>query len=128
MPQPFKMYRIVCTVTDKALVYGSNFATGCGRHWYERGHWSHSDGAFWKKEYTVKRHLQNLCHDWCNKSAPSRWPQYEGQHEYWTEIIPWSLDWSRLQYLTVEEFRVTAYSTVKLQAADFMGIAEQHAA
>src|SRR5258708_689338 len=108
MPQAFKMYRIVCTITDKALVSGSDCPHGHlvdpgfrGRYkgeWYERGYWSRSDGAFWKTEWTVKKHLQNLCHDWERKSAPSRWPRYEGQHDDWCAVIPDSLDWSRLKY------------------------------
>jgi hypothetical protein len=128
--KPMKMYRIICTVTGKALVSGSNmpnsrpaYAYGAGEPiWFERGYWSESGGAFWKTEQTVKRHLQYLCHDWMTKSAPMRYPRYEGQMDHWQEVIRGSRDWSRLEHLKVETLLITNYSTIQVSASDFMGI------
>jgi hypothetical protein len=138
MPQAFKLYRIVCTITDKALVSGSNYPNsrpaysfGHGpEFWYERGHWSASDGAFWKTEGTVRKHIQNLCHDW-KVVFGEKYRLQIGPYWYsdqWREIIPHSLDWSRLNNLVVEQFHITEYSTVKLAGRDFMGIPERSAA
>jgi hypothetical protein len=131
MPQAFKLYRIVCTITDKALVSGSDcgnsrpaYAYGRGpSFWYERGHWSAKDGMFWKTETTVRKHLQNLCHDWERKFGPT-WGTCVGNsyNDTWMQVVPNSLDWSRLQHLVVEQFHITEYSTIKLAGADFMGI------
>lgn len=129
MPKPFKIYRIICTLTDKALVTGSNNAPWFGgRHpsgrplrWHERGSWSQG-GAFWKTENSVRRHLQNLCHDWVQKSALTQYQRYEGERHYWTEAAPGPADWSRLQFLRVEQIYVSNYATTSLLAADFMGI------
>lgn len=133
MPAAFKLYRIICTITDKALVYGSDYSHHHlagpgfkGRYkgvWYERGQWSQTGGSFWKTEWTVKRHLQNLCHDWERK-----WGASGHYSDTWMAVIPGSLDWSRLKDLSVEELLVTKYSTIKLAAADFMGIPEERAA
>lgn len=138
MPQAFKLYRIICTITDKALVSGSDCphhhlakVGGHGRYkgaWYERGSWSSTGGAFWKTEWTVKKHLQNLCHDWTTKHSPEKYPRYLGETHYWREVIPGPPDWSRLNDLSVEELLITKYSTVRLAASDFMGIATQNAA
>jgi hypothetical protein len=135
MPKPFRIYRIICTLTDKALVGGSDHATWAGpwnrpdQHaWHERGTWSASGGAFWKGEQAVRRHLQNLCHDWVNRNAPSRWPRYEGQRDYWTEVVPGSADWSRLAHLRVEQIYISNYATTTLLASDFMGIPDERAA
>lgn len=132
MPQPFKMYRIICTLTDKTLVSGSNYPNcapiGHQRQWWLRGQWSNTAGAFWKSENTVRKHLQNLCHDWMSKSAPSRWPRYANQRDYWMEAIPGAADWSRLAHLRVEQIHVTNHSAVILPAHDFMGIPEEQVA
>jgi hypothetical protein len=124
----FKLYRIVCAANGKALVSGSDCQTRVMDYpslrllpWYDRGCWSDS-GAFWKREATVRRHLQNLCHDWINKSAPARYPRYPNQRVYWTEALPGPADWSRLALLRVEQIYVTKHTTTTLSASDFMGI------
>ncbi len=126
----FKLYRIICTINGKALISGSDNQTRSSDFrrlrpvlgpWYDRGFWSDT-GAFWKREPTVRRHLQQLCHDWVNKSAPARYPRYEGQRDYWVERLPGPADWSRLQYLRVEQIYVTKHTTTTLDASDFMGI------
>src|ERR1700761_2725845 len=122
MPKPFKIYRIICTLTDKALVTGSDHAVWAGRSrpmsWHERGTWS-SGGAFWKSEGSIRRHLQNLCHDWVNRRTPARFPRYEGQCDYWTQVVPGSADWSRLALLRVEQIYVSNHQTTTLFASDF---------
>lgn len=126
MTQSFKIYRIICTLTDKALVSGTDMPcfTRYGRppHWHERGFWSASGGAFWKTEPAVRKHLQNLCHDWSRKWAPSRYPRYPGQQDTWTVATPGSADWSRLRFLRVEQIYVSNYATTLLSASDFMGV------
>lgn len=133
MPQAFKMYRIICAITDKALVSGSDSAHAHlagpgfkGRYkgaWYERGTWARGGGAFWKTEWTVKKHLQNLCHDWDRKWGPS------GHYsDTWMEAIPGPPDWSRLNDLRVEQIYITDYTTTQLLASDFMGIPAEVAA
>jgi|SRR6185312_9634399 len=130
MPAAFKIYRIICTITDKALVYGSDYpnsraAYSYGRGdpvWFERGSWSDKGGTFWKTDGAVKKHLQNLCHDWVSKHAPVQYPRYVGELNFWREMIPGTLDWSRLEHLTVEELLVTNYSMTRLNASNFMGI------
>ena len=127
----FKIYRIVCTITETALVSGSdlphNHLQRPGRRpqWYDRGQWSHSSGAFWKGEETVRKHIHNLCHDWerrWEKDAFGKWDRT------WCEPIISSPCWERLQHLCVEQFLITDYSVIKLAASDFMGIAENRAA
>ncbi len=132
MPRPFKIYRITCTLTDKSLVSGSSNAvwfggqhpSGLPLQWHQRGSWSSTGGAFWKTESTVRRHLQNLCHDWVLRTALARWPRYEGQREYWTEPLPGPADWTRLRVLRVEQIYISNYATTLLPAMDFMGIPE----
>jgi hypothetical protein len=129
--QSFKLYRIVCTLNGKALISNSDAATRPMGHppysrlgWHDRGFWSDT-GAFWKREASVRRHLQNLCHDWVRKSAPSRYqdPRFKHvQHDHWTEVVPGPADWSRLQHLRVEQIYVTSHTTTTLSASDFMGI------
>lgn len=136
MPKPFKIYRIINTLTDKALVTGSNLPLwyggvhphGRALSWHERGTWSSSGGAFWKSEQAVRKHLQNLCHDWATRSALSPWPRYEGQRDYWTVPLPGQADWSRLAHLRVEQIYVSDYATTTLLASDFMGIPDEKAA
>lgn len=133
MPKPFKMYRIICTLSDKALVTGSNNGPWGGWHhrareWHERGTWSASGGAFWKSEGAVRKHLQNLCHDWINRHAPARYPRYSGESTWWTEVVPGSADWSRLAVLRVEQIYISNYATTTLLASDFMGIPDEAAA
>lgn len=129
MPAAFKMYRIICTITDKALVSGSD----CPHHhlgsqwrtpqWYMRGTWSKSSGAFWRGQDTVRKHIQNLCHDFDRQWGPS------GHHnDTWLAPIPNSLDWSRLKDLRVEQIYITDYSTTQILASDFMGVAVEVAA
>lgn len=128
MPQAFKMYRIICTINDRALVSGSD----CPHHhlgsqwrkpeWFMRGIWAKSSGAFWRGEDTVRKHLQNLCHDW---NVENYGPGYR---DYRRVMIANSLDWSRLQHLRVEQIYVTDYTTTQLSAADFMGIPVEVAA
>lgn len=130
MAGSFKLYRIVCTLTGKALVSGSDEPVWCGgRHpsgrplaWHNRGSWS-QHGAFWKTENAVRKHLRNLCHDWARRSAPSRYPRYEGERVHWREPITLAPDWSRLKHLRVEQIYVTSHTTTAFDAADFMGIA-----
>lgn len=128
MTHSFKIYRIVCTLSGKALISGSNNApwfgglhpSGRQLRWDKRGSWS-AVGAFWKTENSVRKHLRNLCYDWKNCSALSRYPRYEGQREHWTEACA-GPDWSRLQHLRVEQVYVTNHTTTTLLASDFMGI------
>ncbi len=135
MPRPFKIYRIICTLTDKGLVSGSDWPTRShGYHpnlhpgkWHERGSWSATGGTFWKTEAAVRRHLQNLCHDWATRSRPSYYPRWPNERVYWHEVISgppcWGQpDWSRLQFLRVEQIYITNYATTSLLASDFMGI------
>jgi len=134
MGRAFKIYRIVCTLTGKALISGSDHPVWYGgRHpsgrplaWHQRGSWS-DVGAFWKTENSVRRHLLNLCHDWINQSAPSRYPRYENQRDYWTSPVPGPADLTRLQFLRVEQIYVTSHTTTTLSASDFMGIPDQSA-
>src|SRR6185312_6328707 len=98
MPKPFKIYRIINALTDKALVSGSDHALWGGQRpgrvlqWHERGTWALSGGSFWKTEASVRKHLQNLCHDWVNRNASARWPSYPGQCDWWPEVVPGSAD------------------------------------
>jgi hypothetical protein len=128
MGQAFKIYRIVCTLTGKAFVSGSANACWANHpsrapHWHERGSWSHT-GAFFKTENTIRRHLLNLCFNWSNRS---NWDAYKaGREKYfrtWT-VRPTAVppDYSRLQYLRVEQIYVSDYATTTLLASDFMGI------
>ena len=126
MPAAFKMYRIVCVLTDKALVSGSDLPhehltwRRQPPQWHDRGWWSRTGGTFWKGEDTVRRHLQNLCRDWDRVWSPNR-------AITWTQPIS-GPDWTRLQHLRVEQFYVTDYSITKIAASDFMGIPEESAA
>ncbi|MCX7320408.1 MAG: hypothetical protein NT113_13275 [Hyphomicrobiales bacterium] len=130
MAAAFKMYRIICTITGKALVSGSNhpncrpaYAFGRGpEYWYERGSWTHRGGMFWKTEGTVRGHIQNLCHDWKCVSTVPIYPRYPGERHYHFQVVRDSLDWTRLEHLSVEQLHVTEYSTVRLAASDFMGV------
>lgn len=132
MPEPFKMYRIICTITDRALVSGSDHPNwgrnGSPPQWYMRGSWAKSTGAFWKGEWTVKQHLQNLCHDWRSMHRPMSRPRYPGELYHWREPIPGFVDWSRLEHLRVDQFLVTDYSVTKWAASDFIGMVDQKVA
>lgn len=118
----FRIYQIVCIITDQALVYGSDCPHdhrgqfGRAGEWYMRGHWSDTGGCFWKTENTVRKHLQNLCHDWT--SHYENFPRYR----HWRQVVPNSLDWSRLEHLRVQQILVTNHSSVTISGADFMGI------
>ena|SRR6185437_13166537 len=127
------MYRIVCTITDKALVSGSDLphdhrgAPGRAAEWHDRGWWSKSSGTFWKGEDSVRRHIRNLCCDWQRRWAPALYPRWANEYQTWTEAAT-APDWSRLQHLRVEQFFVTDYTITKLSAADFMGMPDERAA
>lgn len=125
MPQSFKLYRIICTINDRALVYGSDWPHGHLRsgQWYDRGQWSLTSGSFWKTEAGVRNHLQNLCHDWRNRRSPD-----PDDYRSWMERTSTAADWTRLDHLRVEQILVTKYSTVQIPAHDFMGIPETQAA
>lgn len=137
MPAAFKLHRIICTLNDMAYVSGSDnqhlyppekYPAWAGRpqqSWYQRASWSRTDGVLWKTETPVRRHLHNFCHDWQYHWRPSAPDQ---EYRSWKTVVPGSADWSRLQFLVVEQILVTNYSTIKLPAHDFMGIPEQAAA
>lgn len=135
MSRPFKIYRIVCALTDKALVsgsdqpvwYGGQHPSGRPLPWHCRGSWSSVGGAFWKTENSVRKHLQNLCHDWMRKSRPHAYPRYPNQTVSWTEPTPGGADWSRLRFLRVEQIYISTYATTLLTASDFMGMAVEDA-
>lgn len=135
MPQAFKIYRIICTITDKALVSGSDCPhdhlgkPGRPPQWYMRGTWAKTGGGMWRGEDTVRKHLQFLCHDWQRCWGPEKlnWRGHLDR-DTWLEPIPNSLDWSRLSSLTVETLHITNYSTVTVSASDFMGVAVPAAA
>src|SRR5690242_4315447 len=87
--RPFTIYRIICTITGKALVSGSDnphshrcppgFPNQSGQ-WYERGQWGRSSAQFWRTKDGVKKHLMNLCHDWGRESFT--WRDYLGRELY----------------------------------------------
>lgn len=120
----FKLYRIIRTIDGKALVYGSDCPHGHRGDWYDRGHWSDTTGTFWKTEGTVKKHLQNLCHDWGNFSKPVPWRErWPGEEMHWRAVLPGTVvQWVRLNFLSVERILVTKYTTASFAASDFMGI------
>ena len=123
----FKMYRIVCTITEKALVSRSDMPNWHPPHqpyapkvWYHRGDWSETAGSFWRGEDTVRRHLRNLCCDWDRQWHPN-WRTMPNREATW--LTPGPPDWSRLKHLRVEQFLVTSHTVTMLDASDFMGIA-----
>lgn len=139
MAKPITLHRIICTITGKALVAGSNFphhhlsldqfSDRYNGLWFERGQWTERGGCFWKNEEPVRAHLQNLCHDWRIKASAFR-PRASATALHWglwpasryTEVIPGSLDWSRLNFLMVELIHVVSRTSKTVIGSDFMGI------
>lgn len=115
--KPFKIYRVICTITGRALVSGSELPNNEGP-WYERGQWTQT-GVFWKTEATIKRHIWKLCHDWRMSFAGGAAWYFDGYKR-----VSEDPDWSRLDHLRVETTTVTDHTTSEVGAKDFMGIQE----
>lgn len=118
--RPFKIYRIICTLTGKALIAGSDsgpWHRDKSRAWHERGLWG-SRGCFWKTEATIKKHLLNLCDDWwlADVRSSSVWCEHRR-----TTKNP---DLSRLEHLKIEVTTITDYSISEIPARDFLGVLE----
>lgn len=126
--KPFSIYRIICTITDAALVSGSDWPNYQRQYhnkktWYHRGSWTRT-GSFWRTEHTIKRHLWALSHDW-ETMIERRFYGKDLEHDYvvtWHERITDKPDWTRLDHLIVEETVVQAHTVSEHSGRDFMGI------
>ena len=119
--RPFKIYRIICTISGKALISGSDHPHNHREPpvWHNRGLWGYRAGVFWRTESAVKNHLHQLCHDWERGFGPD-WPS--DIYDSWLEHISEKPDWTRLDHLLIEETIVSQYNVSEINAKEFMGV------